>query len=236
MSDEHDVPPPPVTGDDMPPPPPKARSVLMDILDRTRDETETETNRLMQTMRAREDAEKHRVEEDEQRKAAEARVRVEGERRKREDALRDYEDRKRRKEEDAQVKVQVQQEAVEAAKAPPPKSKAPVYAGVAISLVVIGALAFFLVPRGTPAVMALDKPLETARPGLVVTTSVPFGARSMQEVSTAPNPEKVVAVLQPAMYKAPAPVAVHKGNGGAAKPKPLLNLTTGILGGKKVVK
>lgn len=236
MADQHDVPPPPGSGDDMPPPPPKARSVLMDILDRTRDETETETNRLMQSMRAKEDADKHRVEADEQRKAAEARGRVEEERRKREDALRDYEERKRRKVADAEVKVAVQQEAIEAAKAPPPKSKAPAYVGAAIALVAIGALVFFLVPRGTPAVMALDKPLETARPGLVVATPVPFGAKSLEQVSTAPNPEKVVAVMQPSPYKAPAPVVVHKGNGVAAKPKPLLNLTSGILGGKKVVK
>lgn len=238
MADHRDVPPPAPVGDDMPPPPPKARSVLMDILERTRDETETETARLMQSMRAKEDAEKHRVEEDEQRKAAEARVRVEEERRKREEALREYEERKRRKEAEAQVKAQVAQEVVEAVKAPPPKSRAPVFAGVAVVAVVIGILAFFLVPRGTPAVMALDKPLDTARPGMVLATPVPFGAKSMEQVSSAPNPEKVVAVMVPAAYKAPAPVAVRRGNGNAAaaKPKPLINLTTGILGGKKVVK
>lgn len=236
MIDDNDVPKVPTTVEDMPPPPPKARSVLMDILDRARDESENETARLMQSMKAKESADRHRVEEEEQQKAAEARGRVEVERRKREDAMREYEERKVRKEVEAAAKVQQAQEVVTVVKAPPPKSKAPVYFGVAAAVVVIAALIFFLVPRGTPATMVLDRPLDTARPGMVLSTPVPFGAKSMEQVSGAPNPEKVVAVMRPAPYKASAPVAVRKGNGGAAKPKPLLNLTSGILGGKKVVK
>jgi len=208
----------------------------MDILERTRDETETETARLMQSMRAKEDAERARVEEEEQRKAAEARARVEEERRKREEALREYEERKQREEQARIAKAQPQPDVVSAAKAPPPKSKAPVYAGAAVAVVVVAALVFFLVPRGKPVEMTLDKPLEVARPGMVVATAVPYGAKAMEQVSSAPNPEKVVAVMQPAEYKAPAPVVRKGGRAAPAAPQPLIKLTDGILGGKKVVK
>lgn len=234
MADERDLPPPPPAGSDMPPPPPKPRSALQDLLDRTRLETENETQRLMDGMRAKEDAEKRQAEAEEARKAAEARGRVEEERRKREESLKEFEARKRREEEAARQVREVRQEISVAQKAPPPKSKAPLFGGVVAVLAAAGVAAFLLIPRGEPAMLALDRPLDPARPGSVVSSAVPYGAKAMEQLSAAPDPQKVVAVMQPALYKAPAPEPRRAPT--VAKPKPILDITTGILGGKKVVK
>jgi hypothetical protein len=234
MADDRDLPPPPPTGADAPPPPPKPRSALQDLLDRTRQETESETQRLMDGMRAKEDDERRKAEEDENRKASEARARVEEERRKREESLKEFEARKRREAEAIRQASEVRQEISVAQKAPPPKSQAPLFGGIAVAMVAAGVAAFLLIPRGEPAVLALDKPLDVARPGAVVATPVPFGAKAMEQLSSPPEPGKVVAILQPGLYKAPAPEP--KRVAAPVKAKPILDITTGILGGKKIVK
>jgi len=207
---------------------------LKDILERARQESEAESRRLMEEQRRREEEENRRAQAEAARKAEEARLRAEAERQRLEAALRGYEERQRQ-----------QKEAVEKPAAPLPtgsvsiaakKSRTGMVVCVAASMAVAAALLGFLLwPRGEPAAFPTDRMPETARPGTVIQTPVPYGARSLAQTRTTPDPAKVVALVRPAPYEAPAP-QVRRVPGGEAKKKPILDLNIGVLGGgKKVV-
>lgn len=237
MSDDLPPPPPDRPPDPPPPPPapPKATMGLKDILERARQESEAESRRLMEEQRRREEEEARRAQAEAARKAEEARLRGEAERQRLEAALRDYEARQRQQKEAAErpAVVPVATSVSMAAK----KSRTGMVVGVALSLVVAGALVGFLLwPRGELPPFPTDRLPETARPGTVIQTPVPYGARSLAQTRTIPDPAKVVAVVRPAPYEAPAPVVRTGPRGGEVRKKPVLDLNTGILGGgKKVV-
>jgi hypothetical protein len=225
--------------DELPPDVPKARSVLMDLLEQARVESETETARLMETMKSREEDERRKAGDEEVRKAAEARARVDEERRKREEAIRSYEERKKKKEEAA--KVAADGPAVVSAARPEekPSSKVGVFVGIFAALLIVGGLAaWVLMPRHEPPSMALDRPVDMARPGSVISTPIPYGPVTVASIGEAVPAEQVVAVLVPEKYEVapPEPRAPAVRRGAPAKPKPLINIQTGIFGGKKVVK
>lgn len=232
--------PPRIPTVDMPPAVPKARSVLMDILDRAKTETESETANLMASLKEREEADRRAREADEQRRAAEARVRVEEEKRKREEALREYEQRKARVEEEKRKPVQrVAEISIQAA---PPPSNAGRWMGIAAAVIVVGgAAAWFLVPRGDMAVFGLDKAVETAKPGTMQSTAVPVGPKTLTWEGNALPPERVVAMAAPGRYEVSAPRPANGGRRPAVvkKEDPLVKIETGSLfgtGKKKVVK
>lgn len=241
VDDEIDIITEEVTADDideMPPEPPKARSVLMDILDRAKDDTEAETAKLMSSLREREEEEKQRVLQEEKKKAEESRVKVEVERRKREAALKEYELRKVREAEEARMQAELQKEADHPPQAE--KFSAPLYAAVTLGLIaVIGAGVWFIMPGEKPVSFRLGTPIATARPGAFQVEGVPFGPSTVGLGGQVIPPNKLVMVMKPRKYEAAAPKAkrVRKGprkSMGASTPR--IRIQTGILGGKKVIK
>ncbi|NOZ01288.1 MAG: hypothetical protein GXP54_05295 [Deltaproteobacteria bacterium] len=225
--------------EELPPEPPKSKSVLMDILDRARDDTEAETAKLMSSLKAKEDEEKRRRLEEENKKAEESRKRVEEERRKREAALKEYELRKAREAEEERMRVEMAKESNPQAQ--PEKSRTPMYAVAAVlALVVVGAGIWFLAPRGEPVVFRLDRPLATAKPGVMSNKPVPFGPASVAPpVGEVVPPDKLVMMVRPRKYEPPAPrpkTNTHKKGGKGKKAKPRIKINTGILGGRKVIK
>jgi len=236
MSDDLPPPPPERTPEPPlpPPPPPRATMGLKDILERARQESEAESRRLMEEQRRREEEEARQAQADASRKAEEARLRAEVERQRLEAALREYEERQRQQKEAAGKPAAPQPTASVSIVAK--KSLTGMVVGVAASLAVAGALlAFLLWPRGEPVPFPTDRLPETARPGTVIQTPVPYGAKALAQTRTTPEPAKVVDKVRPAPYEAPAP-QVHRPSGGQPRGKPILDLNTGILGGgKKVV-
>ena len=246
MSDEtrNDAPP-----DDLPPEPPKARSVLMDILERAKVDTEAETGRLLNDLRIRGEAEQRAREEEERKKAAEGRVRVEEERRRREDALKEYEARKAR-EADEKVRAAAAaaapvQPVVVVAPPPKPRSKAPIFVTLVVLAVGGGFAGWWVsVPHSDPVVFGLDHTPGTAVAGAFHTNPVPFGVASLGAETAVLVPERVIAMHTPAKYEL-APVVVENGHrgghkGGGVKPAQpsdspgiKIDIRTGILGGKK---
>jgi hypothetical protein len=248
LIDATDAAEPPDTPDELPPePPPKTRSVLMDILDRAKSDTEAETGRLMEGLKAREEAERLAREDEERKRAEEARKRVEEERRKREDALKEYEARKQREaEEKARAAMPPPPVAatVEQPK-PKPKSKAPLFVALGVAVAAGGFAAWwFSVPHGEPVAFALERAPDTARPGAFQTEPVPYGAKTVGADAAPMAPERVVAIHAPEKYQAAPPVAANgepkrgggKKRGGAAKTESEglgIKIQTGILGGGK---
>jgi hypothetical protein len=254
-----DVPPP---QPDMPPPPPpppprtprpfdlpplkiggddsksagSSKSVLQGILERTRTEVETETVALMDSLKVQQDSQKLAREEEERQKAVEARARVEEERRKRDASMREYEERQKRKEEaergaDAAVIAPVHVEE------PKKSSKGGIIAAVVVVVLAIGAGIFWYVtPKAEPVVFNVDTSIARARPGMVLAAPVNWGPSSLRTAKVV-DPVRLVGVVVPERYvEAPKPVAAKKVAAKAVAPKKLINVRTGILGGKKVVR
>lgn len=223
--------------EDMPPEPPKARSVLMDILDRAKDDTEAETAKLMSSLREREEEEKQRTLDEEKKKAEESRLKVEAERQKREAALKEYELRKAREAEEERMQAELQKEAEH----PPQeeKSRAPLYAAVAVVLIAaVGAGVWLLMPKEPPVTFRLGAPMATARPGAFQAEAVPFGPATVVLGGQVIPPNKLVMVMKPRKYEAPAPKPkrVRKPSKKTGPATPRIRIQTGILGGKKVIK
>jgi len=226
--------------DEVPPEPPKARGVLLDILERAREETESETSRLMQSLREREEEERRRREEEERARAEEARRKVEEERRKREAALREFEERKARKEAEAKAAAEAAK-APTAAQAPPaPKSRTGLFAGIAVAVVAAAGVGVWLaVPKGEPVPFPTARLFEPARSGQYVTTAVPFGPATDLTAEPPVPPERLVVAVAPRKYEPKPPEP--KANGARRKtpaeaPTPQIKIQTGIFGGKKVIK
>ncbi len=226
-------------GDEVPPEPPKARSVLMDILERAREDTASETARLMDSLREREEEERRRREEEERRKAEEARRLVEEERRKREAALREFEERRARKEAEAKA-------AAEAAKAPTQaqasvqKSRSGLWVAIGVAGVAVAAVvAWLIVPRGEPVAFPSGRLVEVARPGQFVTTPAVIGPAALATTEEPIPPERLVLAVTPRKYEPKPPKPAGQGRRVAVPREevtPRIQIQTGILGGKKVVK
>lgn len=234
-----DMNPPDVPPEELPPDVPRSRNVLLDILERNRAQIEDEGARLMEDLKAREDEERRRREEDEARKAAELRARVEEERRLREEAERAYEDRKARKAKEAEAKARPAPVVGAALPQPEKKRGIGVFVGVGVALVAAGTAAvLLLMPQAMLPSMDLDRPLDTARPGSVVATPLPYGPQSIADAGRVAAPEVLVARIQVAKYEPPAPAPVIQAGPrrGPAAPKPLINIQEGILGGRRVVR
>lgn len=235
-----DMNPPDVPPEELPPDVPRSRNVLMDILEQNRAQIEDETARLMGDIKARDESERLRREEEERQKAAELRARVEDERRLRDDAERAYEERKARKV--AQAEAKARPASVVGAALPVPEKKRGVGLFIGISLVLVAAIGvagYLLIPRAPLATMALDRPLDTARPGAVVATPLPYGPKAVADVGRVPDPEVLVARVAAEKYEPPAPEPVapkKRGRVRTTKPKPLIDIQEGILGGRKVVR
>lgn len=235
-----DMNPPEVPPEELPPDVPRARNVLLDILERNRVQIEDETARLMEDMKARDEDERRRREEEERQKAATLRARVDEERRLREEAERAYEDRKARKAAEAEARARPAATVVGAA-LPEAQKKRGAGAFLAVAAVLVAAVAaaaFLFWPKTMLPSMDLDRPLDTARPGSVVATPLPWGPAAIADVGRAPAPEVLVARVAAAKYEPPAPMAAPK-PGGPRKsggPKPLIDIQEGILGGRKVVR
>lgn len=234
-----DMNPPDVPPEELPPDVPRARNVLLDILEQNRVQIEDETARLMEGIKARDESERVRREEAERQRAAELRARVEEERRLREEAERAYEERKARKA--AQVEAKARPPVViGAALAVPEKRRgAGLFVGIAVVLVAaIGVAGYLLMPRVPLASMELDRPLDIARPGAVLATPLPYGPTAVVEAGRVASPEVLVARVAADKYEPPAPepVAPKTRGGRTTRPKPLIDIQEGILGGRKVVR
>jgi hypothetical protein len=235
-----DMNPPDVPPEELPPDVPRARNVLLDILEQNRAQIEDETARLMDDIKARDESDRQRRDEEERLKAAELRARVEEERRLREEAERAYEERKARQA--AQADVKARPAAVVGAALPVPEKKrgAGLFIGVAVFLLaVIGVAGYLFMPRPTLATMDLDRPLDTARPGAVVATPLPYGPTAVADAGWVPAPEVLVARVAAEKYEPPEPEPVvpkKRGRVRSTKPKPLIDIQEGILGGRKVVR
>lgn len=224
--------------DDAPPEPPKVRSLLMDILERTRIEAEAETTELIAGLHAREENEKRAREEEEKRKAAEARRRVDEERRAREAALRAYEEDKQRKEMEVQAAAYAAAHPVVAQAAPPPKkSRAPMFTGigVAAAVIVVGGI-WALVPKGEPVAFVAERTLDQAKAGTMLASLVPYGPSTLDSGIQAVPADRVVAARTPARWEPPPPPDEPKktGSRGVAKSEKKgmqINIQMGILGG-----
>lgn len=225
--------------EEVPPEPPKARTVLMDILERTKEDAESERADLVKYLREREEEERREREEKERRKAEEARRLVEEERRKREAALREFEERRLRKEAEARA-------AAEAAKAqtqaqvPQKKSRAGSWVGVGVvGLGILAVIGWLLFPKGEPVAFPITRLVEIAKPGQFVTAPAALGPAA--EASHAPSipPERLILAVTPRKYE-PKPPKVGRGGtqpaGPREAPTPQIKIQTGILGGQKVVK
>ncbi len=225
--------------DEVPPEPPKARSVLMDILERAKKETESETARLMDSIREREEEERRKREEDERRKAEEARRRVEEERRKREAALREFEERHARKEAEAKAAAEAAKVPT-VAQAPVKKSRAGLWAGVGVAGVAAAAVVVWLVvPKGEPVAFPSVRLVEVAKPGRFVTTPAVVGPGAEAFAGEPIPPERLVLAVTPRKYEPKPPKPAGNGRRVTAPREPAapqIRIQTGILGGKKVVK
>ena len=231
-----DMSPPEIPPEELPPDVPKARNVLMDFLERSRAEIEDEGARLMEKLKAKEEEERQRREEEEAAKAAELRAIVEEERRAREEAERAYEQRKERKAREAEQKAAAAK-VVTVAVPEPKKSKVGIFVTLGIVLVAGAAVAvFFLMPRAEAVSMALDRPFDTARPGTVLATPLPYGPKAIPDAGKPWDPELLVATFQVANYEAPEPAPVVRKTTRSSSPKPLVNIKSGILGGKRVIR
>lgn len=231
-----DMSPPEIPPEELPPDVPKARNVLMDFLERSRAEIEDEGARLMEKLKAKEEEERQRREEEEAAKAAELRAIVEEERRAREEAERAYEQRKERKAREAEQKAAAAK-VVTVAVPEPKKSKVGIFVTLGIVLVAGAAVAvFFLMPRAEAVSMTLDRPFDTARPGTVLATPLPYGPKAIPDAGKPWDPELLVARFQVAKYEAPEPAPVVRKTTRSSSPKPLVNIKSGILGGKRVIR
>ncbi len=225
--------------EELPPEPPKARSVLLDILERAKEDTESETARLMESIRAREEEERRKREEEERRKAEEARRRVEEERRKREVALREFEERRARKEAEAKAAAEAAKAAT-VAQAPVKKSRAGLWAGVGVGGVAVAAVVVWLVlPKGEPVAFPSARLVEVAKPGQFVTTPAVFGPAAEASTDQPIPPERLVLAVVPRKHEPKTPKPAGNGKRVTAPREertPRIQIQTGILGGKKVVK
>ncbi len=236
-----DMNPPDVSPEELPPDVPRARNVLLDILERNRAQIEDESARLMDDIKARDDDERLRREEEERQKAAELRTRVDEERRRREEAEQAYEDRKARKAIEAEAKARPVATVVGAALPVPEKKRG---LGLFIGLVVIllaggGVAGYLLMPQASLPTMDLERPLDTARPGSVVATPLPYGPTAIADAGRVPAPEVLVARIAVQKYEPPAPEPVApkaRRRSAPSKPKPLIDIQEGILGGRKVIR
>ncbi|HOA13731.1 MAG TPA: hypothetical protein PLB35_08905 [Myxococcota bacterium] len=211
-------------------------NVLKGILERTQQEAEKEAARLMDSLKVQQDAQRMAREEEDRRKAAEARAKVEEERRRREAALKEYEDRQRRKE-----------EAERARTAPAPHETVSMQAskggrgwivGLAVAVVVLGGGGFAgwkIMNMVSPTAFNVDSPIERARGGAVVTTPIVYGPSTLK-LARSVDAELLVAGIAPAKYEAEAPAPVVRKTGKAPQEKKIINIRTGILGGKKVIR
>ena len=231
-----DMSPPEIPPEELPPDVPKARNVLRVFLEWSRAEIEDEGARLMEKLKAKEEEERQRREEEEAAKAAELRAIVEEERRAREEAERAYEQRKERKAREAEQKAAAAK-VVTVAVPEPKKSKVGIFVTLGIVLVAGAAVAvFFLMPRAEAVSMALDRPFDTARPGTVLATPLPYGPKAIADAGKPWDPELLVARFQVAKYEAPEPAPVVRKTTRSSSPKPLVNIKSGILGGKRVIR
>ncbi len=225
--------------EEVPPEPPKARSVLMDILERAKQDTESETARLMESIREREEDERRKREEEERRRAEDARRRVEEERRKREAALREFEERRARKEAEAKAAAEAAK-APTAAQAPVTKSRTGLWAGVGVAGVAVAAVVTYLVfPKGEPVAFPSGRLVEVARPGQFVTTPAVIGPGAEATSDQPMPPERLVLAVVPRKYEPepPKPAVTGRRRGAPREETtPQIRIQTGILGGKKVVK
>ena len=254
-----DVPLPPSPGFEPPPPPPPSRTsgmkafdlpplhaqsdgqagpdsakgVLKGILERSRDEVDNEAAALMGALKVQQDAQRMAREEEDRRRAAEARARVEEERRKREAALKEYDARQRAKEEAARPKVQVA--ATTSMAAQKKGGKGWIVAVVVAVVAVAGAAVWFAVPRVAPVGFAADSNIERARSGMILSAPVAWGPQTLRPARNI-EVDVLVAAITPGVYEAPAPAPVVKKGGGAPQNKKLIEIRTGIIGGKKVIR
>lgn len=212
-------------------------NVLKGILERTQQEAEKEAARLMDSLKVQQDAQRMAREEEDRRKAAEARAKVEEERRRREAALKEYEDRQRRKE-----------EAERARTAPAPRETISMQAskggkgwlvGLVVAVVLLGGGGFAgwkIMSMVAPTAFNVDSPIERVRGGTIVTTPVVYGPSTLK-LARSVDAELLVAGVAPARYEAEAPAPVVKKTGKAPQQeKKIINIRTGILGGKKVIR
>jgi len=230
-----DMSPPEIPPEELPPDVPKARNVLMDFLERSRAEIEDEGARLMEKLKAKEEEERQRREEEEAAKAAELRAIVEEERRAREEAERAYEQRKERKAREAEQRAAAAK-VVTVAAPEPKKSKAGIFITLGVGLAAGAVAVFFLMPKPVPVTMTLDRPFDTARPGTVLATPLPYGPKAIPDAGKPWDPELLVARFQVAKYEAPEPAPVVRKTTRSSSPKPLVNIKSGILGGKRVIR
>lgn len=225
--------------EELPPEPPKARSVLMDILERAKEDTESETANLLKSLREREEEERRRREEEERRKAEEARRRVEEERRKREAALREFEERRARKEAEAKAAAEAAQAPV-VAQAPAKKSRAGLWGTVAIAgVAIVAAVVWAVIPKGEPVSFPSARLIEVAKPGQFVTTPAAMGPAAEAVADQPIPPERLVLAVAPRKYEPKPPKPQGNGKRVSAPreaPTPQIRIQTGILGGSKVVK
>ena len=226
-----DMSPPEIPPEELPPDVPKARNVLMDFLERSRAEIEDEGARLMEKLKAKEEEERQRREEEEAAKAAELRAIVEEERRAREEAERAYEQRKERKAREAEQRAAAAK-VVTVAAPEPKKSKAGIFITLGVGLAAGAAVAvFFLMPKPVPVTMTLDRPFDTARPGTVLATPLPYGPKAIPDAGKPWDPELLVARFQVANMKLLSGSCGQK-NHEVVFSKPLVNIKSGILGGR----
>jgi len=220
---------------ELPPEPPKSRSVLLDILEKTRDDSEAETAKLMSSLHQREEDNQRRIEEENRKKAEESRKKIEEERGKREAAIREYELRKARKADEERERAEAEKAADKAEE--PLKSRFPLYAAVTVVLLAaIGAGAWTLIPRGKPAVFTMGMPLDAARPGMYQVKPVEFGPSTIVFSGGVMSPDKLVVAMKPKKYQASPPKPVYKSRKTTVvKEKTKIRIQTGILGGKKVI-
>lgn len=223
-----------------PPEPPKAASVLLAILEKAKEETKSESETLLRSIREREEQERKKREEEERQKAEEARRRVEEERRKREAMMREFEERKARREaeakalaEAAQAKTAARQ--VEAEK----KSRVVWWVSAVLAVLVLGGVgAWLAMPKGEPVVFPNERLLELARPGENSTAPVAFGPSAVVSSDRSVSPEQLVLAVVPRKYEPQPPKVAPKVKRPASEGEvmPRIKIETGILDGKKVVK
>lgn len=213
----------------------KGKGVLKGILERTQEEAEKEAAKLMDSLKVQQDAQRMAREEEERRKAAEARARVDEERRRRDAALKEYEERQRRKEaaETAKSGPAVSQTTT----LPARKSSRAWIVALVVGVVVVagGVVGWKLMSGPEPVAFLVDSPIERARGGSVVTTSIVYGPSTLR-MGRSVEAEALVAGITPEKYEAPAPAPVIRKKRPPKKKEKLIEIRTGIIGGKKVVR
>ena len=218
--------------DEAPPELPKVRSLLADILESTKADSEAETEMLAASLRSRQDAERKALEDAERKKAEEARRRVDEERLRLEETRRQFEIRKAQKEAEALAAANPQPAPVSVIQ-PKKKSKAPIFVAVGIVLVAgAGVIGWQMMPQGEPVSFAATQSLQTARPGALSTTAVSFGSQTVTADGTAYPADRIVASIVPRTYKVPPPEPKVRVSTGPTKPRgPQIQIRTGIFGG-----